>query len=447
MRTAEPFLITSIRTTATSGIYDPLYGALEMSEALADLVRTAAVQRLRRVRLSNIDSVASPGIAGVSRFEHVLGTSHLAQTVAFWRQLEESDQVCLAAAALLHDIAITPYGHLLEEALHYAGISYSHEHKMAVLFGEDEPQEPGGIDFQLYHGFESGISPWARKAFGQEASERLRTILDAITGGGRFGPCISGQIDVDNIDNVIRLAHHMGIESRPGLAPQLAQSMIAVDETGLVWDSKVPSLISAWLSVRARLYSHLMFARSDFIGKAMLTTAIVEAYSNGQLGQAGYEWTMTDDKLLQCLRPARFGEVTDSKTANQIAETVRAWEVGQLWSAAPFWWVDGDMPRQAHIWEFRLSCSTALGRKCFPHGIADKRHRALAIRLEDGRLIKTGKHSDKWLLGVVSPRREDFTRKESSLVMQAASDYFGRELTPLSADPIADQANPSFFDY
>jgi len=62
---------------------DPLHGSIQLDEDLLALVRTPVVQRLRHVRLSNIDSIDMPAIANLSRFEHVLGVAHLAGQVGF----------------------------------------------------------------------------------------------------------------------------------------------------------------------------------------------------------------------------------------------------------------------------------------------------------------------------------------------------------------------------
>ena len=62
---------------------DPLYGRIRLDDDLIALVRTPVVQRLRHVRLSNIDSVDMPAIANLSRFEHVLGVAYLAGEVGF----------------------------------------------------------------------------------------------------------------------------------------------------------------------------------------------------------------------------------------------------------------------------------------------------------------------------------------------------------------------------
>src|SRR5690606_329501 len=104
-----------------SRFYDPLYGEIGFSKAIGELLESPLVQRLRHVRLSNIDSTSLPGIAGITRFEHVLGTAWLATRAAFTKTLDREEFQVVVAAALLHDAAITPFGHLVEESLQYVG--------------------------------------------------------------------------------------------------------------------------------------------------------------------------------------------------------------------------------------------------------------------------------------------------------------------------------------
>src|SRR6266403_323189 len=59
-------------------IWDPLYGLLALSPLERKFAFAPEVQRLRQVRLCNIDSLLIPGAAHVSRFEHALGVLRLA---------------------------------------------------------------------------------------------------------------------------------------------------------------------------------------------------------------------------------------------------------------------------------------------------------------------------------------------------------------------------------
>ena len=53
---------------------------------------------------------------------------------------------------------------------------------------------------------------------------------DTITGKGTLGKLLSGTMDLDNIDNVCRLAYHMGIFNNKTLPIELAKSIWIEDD-------------------------------------------------------------------------------------------------------------------------------------------------------------------------------------------------------------------------
>src|SRR6185312_14707807 len=82
---------------------------------------TSAFQRLRYVRQLGLAFLVYPG-ATHSRFEHALGTYHLARrTLTLFEDHEDFGSLgrdeCMIAriAALLHDIGHYPFSHALEE--------------------------------------------------------------------------------------------------------------------------------------------------------------------------------------------------------------------------------------------------------------------------------------------------------------------------------------------
>src|SRR5687767_15553625 len=102
-------------------IRDPLWNNIRVEPLALRLIDTAAFQRLRYVRQLGLAFLVYPG-ASHSRFEHALGTYHLARRAL--ALLEErgdlrglGDTVCaeIRLAALLHDIGHYPFSHALEE--------------------------------------------------------------------------------------------------------------------------------------------------------------------------------------------------------------------------------------------------------------------------------------------------------------------------------------------
>src|SRR5215510_3099699 len=103
-------------------IRDPLWDNIRLDRAALAALDTPTVQRLRYVRQLGHAFLVYPG-ATHSRFEHALGTLHLARTAL--AALEErgelaritaEDKLAVLAAALLHDIGHYPFSHALEEA-------------------------------------------------------------------------------------------------------------------------------------------------------------------------------------------------------------------------------------------------------------------------------------------------------------------------------------------
>jgi HD superfamily phosphohydrolase len=397
-------------------VLDPLYGTITFKDELAELILSPVLQRLRHIRLSNIDSIDLPGIANVSRFEHVLGVGYLATTAGLFDRLSRIDRVILGASALLHDAAITSFGHLVEEAFQYVGAGFNHEQRLYQILSGEATEELGGINRQVFAGRETGLGKWGRKIAGSGAeNDLIRAITENIHGMGQFGRVVSGEIDLDNMDNVFRMAYHMGLPIDREAPRRLARSIIDVrteDKEPLFCRSAVHD-IELWLSTRRAVYEHLMLANGDFAGKLMMLYATVVAFQENEIAKV--DWALTDDEFLQRL--------LSSKT-NEIRETVRRWCVGELWDTVPLHWMAGQRPQYSKLLSFSQMISKSLRRPCFAYGIKDKRDRHLLIRFEDGSTRGFGSDVSQWLLGAGSSTRRKLTASEGALVFELAADFF-----------------------
>ena len=103
-------------------VRDPLWNNIGIDEQALAVLDTEPFQRLRYIRQLGHAFLVYPG-ATHTRFEHALGTYHLARRALLL--LEErgyladvpADEVALVRlAALLHDIGHYPFSHALEEA-------------------------------------------------------------------------------------------------------------------------------------------------------------------------------------------------------------------------------------------------------------------------------------------------------------------------------------------
>jgi hypothetical protein len=399
-------------------IYDALYGDICLGEAISDLVRRPLVQRLRQIRLSNIDSLDMPGIANISRFEHALGTAYLASQVQFAAELSSMDRIALEAAALIHDTAITPFGHLTEEASQYLGHDTDHETKWSVLLAQDDPRETGGIDKQILLGRTAGLREWADKTFKGSGPEMLGRIVDAIKGKGILGPCICGTLDLDNLDNLVRIAFHMGLKPDPMLPVKIAGAMREISQSEeIVFRREALPWIGEWIELRERVYTRLMPSRLDFCGKLMLIYATVTALRSGVLGEA--DWHLTDSEFIDRLIHADNPDVRD---------TTKRWLRGEPWELSELMWMRDRLPHFTVMEGFATKVSEVLGgRSCFAYRIKDKRRRKVTAVMESGDRINVGERSDQWLLGIGSPKRESFTREDGRRISALATEFFSTD--------------------
>lgn len=395
-------------------IQDPLYGEVRFDRSLVKLLLTPAVQRLRAIRLSNVDSLSLPGLSGVTRFEHAVGTAIVAGHLGFFSSLPREERIILQAAALIHDTAITPYGHLVEEAFRSVGGSFDHELKWKQLCNEEEATQPGGLQSQIYLGREAGFRIWAESEFGPRWRDVLAAVVDAIQGQGRFGPVIAGELDVDNIDNVARAAFHMGLLCDQGMPARLSANIRGTRGDRLLVGGDTEELIEEWLALRKAVYTKLMLAKADYAGKAMMLAAAIGAYEHGVITED--DWVLTD---------AQFQSRILSSKCEYAKEPLKRWLLGDLWPLGDIVWMDGELPSLPKMYDFSKRLSDVIGR-CMAYRIADKRHRVVHVRTMDGSDVMLGNMGRTWLFGVAAEKT--LSKENQTRTLEEAQSEFGSEI-------------------
>ncbi|MCS7146255.1 MAG: HD domain-containing protein [Nitrososphaerota archaeon] len=166
-------------------IKDPVHGYITLSDWELRMIDTFAVQRLRRISQLPLAYLVYPG-ARHSRFDHSLGSMVLAEEFAKSLNLAMEETRLLKAAALLHDIGHTPFSHLFEEFLIREGAN--HETMGRRIIEDDE---------ELSRAIENAEIP-------------LSELLRLLEGGHRLSKLISGPIDVDRLDFLLRDSYFTG---------------------------------------------------------------------------------------------------------------------------------------------------------------------------------------------------------------------------------------------
>lgn len=162
-------------------IRDSVHGNLYLNEFEIKLVDTPPMQRLRRIKQLGFTYLVYPG-ANHSRFEHSIGTLHIASQIADNIELDNDEKMMVRSAALLHDVGHGPFSHVSEGVL-----DSPHEYLTSRVIKE------------------SKISNILSELFD------LEEIVDIINGKGPLGQIISSELDADRMDYLIRDSHYTGV--------------------------------------------------------------------------------------------------------------------------------------------------------------------------------------------------------------------------------------------
>ena len=283
-------------------IWDALYGKIEFSPLVYKCMLSPEVQRLREVRLCNINSLCITGSSNTNRFEHSVGTAYLAAinieaAVQKHLKLTKKEKETFIIAALLHDVANGPFGHSYEYIMEKKG--FIPEQGLGDVLGDVVST---GI------GAHKKSSPFETIFFGKLRA--LTSILNGsqkeevsqiIAGCHPLSKLISDSIDLDNIDNVFRMAYHMGLDFRKEAPIKLAESMF-IENGSVVFLQEAKTYLEEWYLVRQRVYKFLLLNPQEFAGKYMLTEAmdiLFECISQGKAEGRDIKWNYTDYQLME----------------------------------------------------------------------------------------------------------------------------------------------------
>lgn len=298
-------------------IYDVLYGPIYLPDYAWHVISTPEVQRLRELRLCNINSLCLTGGANVNRFEHTLGTCHLALI-----NLENShynlsirEKQLFIIASIFHDVYNSAFGHSLE---YVEGVKPENMFYYAATGKKYESYTYKAASFEpIYFGrLEELYSSLKVLKF---TDNDIKTIGDYINGEGKLGKILSGSIDLDNIDNVCRLAYHIGIFKDKELPIKLAKSIWIENDKLRIEDENL-YLINDWIKVREQLYKLLLLNPEEFSAKYMLTEAF-ELFQKQENKNIGFAWYDVDYQLLEKL----------SRTSSEVSNIVSSLMCGQLY--------------------------------------------------------------------------------------------------------------------
>jgi len=97
-------------------IKDEVYGTIEFDKTAERIIDSREFQRLRGIRQMSVTNLVYPG-ANHTRFEHSLGTSHLASVLAGRLVEDREEREKIKLFGLVHDLGHTAFSHEGEDVL------------------------------------------------------------------------------------------------------------------------------------------------------------------------------------------------------------------------------------------------------------------------------------------------------------------------------------------
>ena len=162
-------------------IRDSVYGDISLSKFEEQIMDMPQFQRLRRIKQLGLISLIYPG-ANHTRFEHSIGTMNLGSKLATELELSNDEIELIRVSALLHDIGHGPFSHVSEGVL-----SVPHEELTKYVITKTSMRDL------------------------LEEKFNVNDIVDIVNGKGYLGPIVSGELDVDRMDYLLRDSHNTGV--------------------------------------------------------------------------------------------------------------------------------------------------------------------------------------------------------------------------------------------
>jgi len=290
----------------------------KLPEYAVSLIDTPQFQRLRDLKQLGVTYLVFPGAAH-NRFEHSLGTAHLAWSVAGRLtllqgkslDLNKSDVAVATMAGLCHDLGHGPFSHVFDnELLPRLGITdFSHEEMSCRLFDDaleeamsgnsrgarflDELHaETGGKDFELVKDMISN-GKGANNKRDKPGYDGRRYLFDIVAN-------TTNSIDVDKFDYIVRDAYYTGVKVSFEYKPVTANMCIFDDQIAFRRNQvhNLYELFHARSSMHRRVYTHPKAKAMEY----MIVDALSEAASHLKIReriQGSADFMKLDDTILK----------------------------------------------------------------------------------------------------------------------------------------------------
>ncbi|CAG8532238.1 24808_t:CDS:10 [Gigaspora rosea] len=242
-------------------INDPIHGYMTFKKWAVEFIDTKAFQRLRDIKQLGNCYYIFPG-ACHNRFEHSLGTAHLAYTLAK-KLLEQpgiervnNDLECVTLAALCHDLGHGPFSHVFDG-------DWKHEDGSEKMFDYlYDNMETHSIDLS------TDDLKFIKNLIKGDRTKRSPYLFDIVSNK-------RNSVDVDKFDYLARDCYYLGMISLFDSPRLMRFSYVTEDQ--IVYHHKECFNIYEMFHTRYTLYKNVYTHRVTRAINFMIRDALVEA--------------------------------------------------------------------------------------------------------------------------------------------------------------------------
>lgn len=232
---------------------DPIHDFILVSSEELDIINSPIFQRMHNIKQLSLGYYVYHG-TDHSRFGHVIGAMHLAGIAydSLARNSKEfgdfdenpQDRKTLRIAALLHDVGHAPFSHSLESLLH----------------GKHEDYSLALIDNYFKKFIENA---------GVNVEDVKNLILGAYPSKPYLSKIVSGQLDVDRLDYLLRDSHYAGVTYGKYDLGRIIDQLCVVDQNFVVLEGGYEA-VEQMIFARYQMYQQVYFHKTKRAFELML---------------------------------------------------------------------------------------------------------------------------------------------------------------------------------